>query len=200
MSCTRNLTDRQRRMIELASQGHTDKEISQEMGLSMGTLRTYWDRMRRKLDARSRSELIAKIMTAESPVNSSFALLKRLPLFIWTIDKDGQFEFVSDWFFTYGNLSKNQAYQLGCRALMPEDELAESSERWRRAQDTGRGYEAIVHFRCGSEGELRKHKIRITSVRDSNDNVVRWIGYAREFAENADERMVGFLKELLATA
>jgi PAS domain S-box-containing protein len=170
------------------------------MGLSVGTLRTYWDRLRRKLDARSRSELVAKIITAEPHATTSFDLLRKLPLFIWTLDAAGKFEFCSDWFCTYGGLSKTQALELGCRALMPEDELAESSERWRRAQQTGRGYEAMVHFRCGADGELRKHKVRLTSVRDSSGNVVRWIGYARELAENADERMIGFLKLLLETA
>ena len=185
-------------MIDLAAQGRTDKEISLEMGLSMSTLRTYWDRMRQKHDARSRSELIAKTFLRAQI--SPEEILRNLPLFIWTLDRSGRFEFVSDWFLSYGKLKRDVAYELGCRALMPEHELSDSAERWRMAQASGKGYEAIVHFRCGPSGELRKHKLRLMSVKDSEGEVVRWIGYARELAENADEKMAVFLKDLLSKA
>jgi DNA-binding CsgD family transcriptional regulator len=50
---------RQRTIIEMASDGKTDKEIAHVTGLAEGTLRTYWDRLRRKLKATSRTEVIA---------------------------------------------------------------------------------------------------------------------------------------------
>ena len=91
----------------------------------------------------------------------------------------------------------DQAMSEGCRAMMPENELPDSAARWSKAQQTGQGYEAIVHLRCGPEGDLRRHKIRLIAVCDEAGAVVRWIGYARELAENADETLAGFLKELL---
>jgi PAS domain S-box-containing protein len=46
----------------LAAHGLTDKEIAERLSVSPGTLRTYWERARSKMDARSRSHVIAKIL------------------------------------------------------------------------------------------------------------------------------------------
>lgn len=47
-------------MIDLASEGLTDREISQELGISEGTVATYWERIRAKLGPHHRSELVAR--------------------------------------------------------------------------------------------------------------------------------------------
>ncbi|MEZ0325349.1 MAG: LuxR C-terminal-related transcriptional regulator [Fimbriimonas sp.] len=56
------LSHREVEVALLAAQGLTDKEIAERLSLSPGTLRTYWERARTKLDARSRSHVIAKLL------------------------------------------------------------------------------------------------------------------------------------------
>src|SRR5688500_6082165 len=51
----RALSVREEEVALLAAEGLTDKEIADRLGLSPGTLRTYWERTRAKLGAKTRS-------------------------------------------------------------------------------------------------------------------------------------------------
>lgn len=44
-----NLSPREAQVLSMASEGRLDKEISAELGLSLNTLRTYWNRIRGKV-------------------------------------------------------------------------------------------------------------------------------------------------------
>ncbi|MEA2554649.1 MAG: hypothetical protein QOJ65_2825 [Fimbriimonadaceae bacterium] len=59
------LSDREREILFLAADGCTDKEIASTLGVAIGTVGTYWERLRTKLQAANRSEAIAKAL-AES--------------------------------------------------------------------------------------------------------------------------------------
>lgn len=54
-----DLSRRERQLIELASRGHTDAEMAKELGLSLGTVATYWVRIRAKFGGSTRAELVA---------------------------------------------------------------------------------------------------------------------------------------------
>jgi len=56
------LSDRERQLIELAAQGHTDSSIAHVLGISEATVSTYWGRVRIKIGPYSRPELIATIL------------------------------------------------------------------------------------------------------------------------------------------
>jgi PAS domain S-box-containing protein len=58
------LSTREVEVALLAAQGLTDKEIAEKLSVSPGTLRTYWERARTKMDARSRSHVIAKLLVS----------------------------------------------------------------------------------------------------------------------------------------
>lgn len=49
----------ERRVVELSSEGLTDKEIARELGLSLDTVRTYWKRIRQKTGYATRSQVVA---------------------------------------------------------------------------------------------------------------------------------------------
>lgn len=53
------LSKREREILELAAQGKLDKEIGNELGVSINTLRTYWNRIRAKVGDLSRSAFAA---------------------------------------------------------------------------------------------------------------------------------------------
>jgi PAS domain S-box-containing protein len=56
------LSDRERQIAHLASEGLTDKEIAKSLRLSVTTVRTYWNRMRRKLNAINRAQAIVRAL------------------------------------------------------------------------------------------------------------------------------------------
>lgn len=199
MDPSRPLTERQTQIVRCAAEGLTDKEISRMIGISEGTLRTYWGRLRTRFDARSRTEVIAKALVEKAPLpDLALYLAQKMPLFIWTTLPNGYVDFCNEWFETCGDLDAEEVLGVGCRALMLPEDLAASRTRWREAQRTEQPYEALVNFRCGPEKRIVLHKIRLTPIKNGEGRLVKWIGYGRELAENADEQMVSFLKGILA--
>ena len=60
-----DLSDREKQIVELASEGHTDTSIAHELGISEATVSTYWSRVRMKIGPYSRPELIARIVRSD---------------------------------------------------------------------------------------------------------------------------------------
>lgn len=60
------LTLRERQLIRLASEGHTDTSIANRLAISPSTVKTYWERIRTKVGPYSRPELIAHIVRADA--------------------------------------------------------------------------------------------------------------------------------------
>ncbi|MFZ4506236.1 MAG: PAS domain S-box protein [Fimbriimonas sp.] len=52
-------------VLTLAEGGNTDKQIALKMGLSIETIRTYWQRIRRKVGGATRSEIVAIRLRSE---------------------------------------------------------------------------------------------------------------------------------------
>lgn len=55
-----DLSPRERAVLDLAVQGYTDEMISRQLGIEVGTVNTYWVRLRGKLGHLSRTELVAR--------------------------------------------------------------------------------------------------------------------------------------------
>lgn len=55
-------------MLALAMTGHIDKQIAAEMGISLGTVRVYWKRIRAKVGG-TRSEVIAELARTSLKLN-----------------------------------------------------------------------------------------------------------------------------------
>ncbi len=57
-----NLSPRQARLVELLLLGLQDKDIIDELGIKLPTLRTHLDRLCRRVGARGRVQLVVRIM------------------------------------------------------------------------------------------------------------------------------------------
>lgn len=59
------LSERERQLVQLAAEGHTDSSIANQLGISEATVSTYWGRVRIKVGPYSRPELVATILRAQ---------------------------------------------------------------------------------------------------------------------------------------
>lgn len=59
-----DLSDREQQIVMLASEGLPDKAIALKLGLTPGTVRTYWVRLRAKTGTANRAELLSSVLAA----------------------------------------------------------------------------------------------------------------------------------------
>lgn len=178
-----HLSERQRQILYRSARGLTDKEIALELGVGEGTLRTYWDRLRERLDARSRTEAVAKVYQERyDQLNARhdelLALLGQLREFAWTAKPSGYVDYCNEWFHRFGGLTPAQCEGQGCRALMLPEEAPAGAERWKQAQETGQPYEADVHFVRGEDGKPCLHRLRLFPLRSATGEIYKWVGCA----------------------
>ena len=100
------------------------------------------------------------------------------PLLSWTASVDGHVDSWNDAFARYSGLTSAEIAGVGCRALMPAEDVEASSRRFAMAVADQTSYEAIVRLRC-LNGSLRRHLLRLEPLKDECGRVVRWLGTAR---------------------
>lgn len=61
-----SLSDREQEVIRYASEGFTDAMIAQALGIQVGTVNSYWVRIRGKLGHFSRTELVSRYVQANA--------------------------------------------------------------------------------------------------------------------------------------
>jgi len=72
------LTPRELQILELASTGLSDKEISAHLGIHFGTVSTYWNRIRAKVDAPTRGAIIAKMVRYQMAQSAGLDIVSHL--------------------------------------------------------------------------------------------------------------------------
>jgi DNA-binding CsgD family transcriptional regulator len=177
------LAPRHREIVALAGQGYTDKEIALKLDIGEATVRTYWNRLRVRFGARSRTEVVALLFRASAepdPFSFDYRLLDAMPHFVWVADPSGDVLFCNKWFGLYSGLPSQQIASAGCRALMPKEELGAAAERWRAAQDYGQAYEATVRLYCSLTRDWQFHRLRLCPIFESANRIVKWVGTAHE--------------------
>jgi PAS domain S-box-containing protein len=87
------LSEREKEVLFLAGEGLTDKEIALRLSIGAKTVRTYWDRMRAKLGAASRTEVLAKaLQSAHDQLAASEQrvrmFVQHMPIIFNALDED----------------------------------------------------------------------------------------------------------------
>lgn len=59
------ITRQERKVVDGAAKGMTDKEIAKHRGITVSSVRTYWDRLRERLKANSRTHVVAIVSQAK---------------------------------------------------------------------------------------------------------------------------------------
>ena len=66
-----SLSRREQEVVRLAAQGYCDKEIGTELGISLATVRTFWERIRVKTLTRSRTQAVCAYVAPEYAYSSA---------------------------------------------------------------------------------------------------------------------------------
>ncbi len=163
------LSEREKEVLFLAGDGLTDKEIALRLDIGQKTVRTYWDRMRAKLGAASRTEVLAKaVQTALDAVAESEKRLRvfvdNMPVMFTAFDEDHKIILVNKECERLSGYSAAQYYDgtVFERSLPNEDT---------RAEVLGRFQEHI--------GDFRNHEVEITCA-DGTKKVIAWSSRAKE--------------------
>lgn len=133
-----DLSQREEDVLALTMTGLADKEIAANVGISVHTVRTYWDRIREKIGKSTRAEVISEIArrlsrdSTVSELESRLAdadakryhfekLLGRVPILVWSCDTTGRIIYVNDQFQSYaGDVSGRLVADLFSRITPPE--------------------------------------------------------------------------------
>jgi DNA-binding CsgD family transcriptional regulator len=57
------LAPKEQEVIRYAAQGLTDKQISVKLQVTLSTVKTYWERVRKKMGASNRVQVVAKVLS-----------------------------------------------------------------------------------------------------------------------------------------
>lgn len=163
------LSEREKEVLFLAGEGLTDKEIALRLDIGQKTVRTYWDRMRAKLGAASRTEVLAKaVQSAFDAVAASEQRLRmfveNMPVLFNAYDEESNIILVNQECDRLTGYTPAQFYDGSALELaMPDDDY--------RAKVLGRFLEI--------KGEYRDQEIEINCA-DGKKRVIAWSSRAKE--------------------
>ena len=159
------LSSREREILLLAAEGETDKEISIALGIAQGTIRTYWERIRTKLEVRSRSHAVARWFTTEfgerrNPQNG----VELLDLFLNSatahaliiLDEDGIFTHWNPGVFKLFGYSEEEFVGQNFKLIFVDEDCARGlpDEQLRQAREHGPVRENHLHAKKGGRSVL----------------------------------------------
>jgi PAS domain S-box-containing protein len=99
-------------------------------------------------------------------------LAESLPQMVWMADREGNYEYSSGQWHAYcGKENPAEAWEY---MIHPEDKQR-SSKEWVSCLQTGTDYKSEVRLR-NQHGEYRWHYAIAVPLRDSNNQLVKWIG------------------------
>jgi PAS domain S-box-containing protein len=97
-----------------------------------------------------------------------------MPQIVWTATADGKIDWYNDWWHEYTGNIKNP--------LHPDD-LESAVSLWQRCVQSGQPYEKEYRFKRHSDGQYRWHLCRALPVKDSQGNILRWVGTETDIQE-----------------
>lgn len=209
---SRQLSRQEERVLALARQGLGDKQIAQELGLSPDTVRTYWQRIRVKVGAGTRAEIVATLsdqntaaalhaVETEKNVLLQEILLRKsvekalraseqqwrqlaeaMPQMVFVYDAASQGIYYNARFFEFTGVDPEDAKGDVWQSVIHPDCLRKYGERLREPIKGSQPLELECRIRR-SDGEFRWHIIRAVPVLDDRGRTARWYGTCTDIHE-----------------
>ena len=130
-------------------------------------------RLKREHEALSDAER-AREALRESETRYRF-MAESIPVLIWTAQRDGQLDYVTERLSRYFGLPTEQLLRDGWRDVVHPDDLPEVASRWSHSLATGDPYKVEFRLRA-ADGSYRWHLAGALPQRDESGKIVRWFG------------------------
>jgi PAS domain S-box-containing protein len=196
---SRGLSQREDDVLSLSMAGLGDKEIAAALGLSIHTVRSYWDRIRNRVGKGTRAEVIAEVsrlrceQSALSEADRRLAqaqakgaeleeILGQAPMIVWACDPSGRITYANEQFKLFSGSSGDELIEEAADRALPTEMRRPVHEA--AAEARGRGavfeYEMPLH---GHDCEPRWHLIREVPIYDDAGDVKMRVGAAIDIDE-----------------
>ncbi|MEA2553117.1 MAG: hypothetical protein QOJ65_1293 [Fimbriimonadaceae bacterium] len=164
------LSEREKEVLFLAGDGLTDKEIARKLNIGPKTVRTYWDRMRAKLGAASRTEVLAKaLQSAHDQLSASEQrvrmFVQHMPVIFNALDDSMNVILVNE---EAERLTGFAGEEVLNKPLINENHIPEAERRNSMLQDF-----------AGREGDYRDLETEIF-CKDGSQKVIAWSSRAKQ--------------------
>ncbi len=190
-----SLSDRERQVLSLAAAGFIDKQIGEQLGISLNTLRTYWTRIRAKGGDVPRAALAVAFAASESR-EAAPGLEAPIQHEGWVYDVETGKVMASD--------TINKSHGLECGVLHEREDYSklfhpeDRANAQRAMDDVLEGREETTHFRLRlvtREG-IQQTYLTVHGVKDADGKLVKVVGYRARVLDWEPEQKtvkVGFM-------
>jgi PAS domain S-box-containing protein len=115
------------------------------------------------------------------------SLTEVMPQMVWITDNEGKTIWVNEnWLRVTGTTLQENLGDGWLKVVHPEDRIG-TALNWKDTLDYGSGVAAEYRIRL-TDGSYRWHVSRATSIKDDQDNVVRWVGTTTDIEEQKNAR------------
>ena len=164
------LSEREKEVLFLAGEGLTDKEIALRLNIGAKTVRTYWDRMRAKLGAASRTEVLAKaLQSAHDQLAASEQrvrmFVQHMPVIFNALDEDMNVILAND---ECERLTLFTSEEILGQPLLSEHHIPSTEERNR-----------VLSQFADQDGDYRDLETEIL-CKDGTKRVIAWSSRAKQ--------------------
>jgi PAS domain S-box-containing protein len=177
-----DLSTREREIVLLAAGGLTDKEIAKDLGLTLASVRTYWERLRNKLGASNKSHAVALtlrniVFTQEKAILEKDRWMQLIvesaeDFAMFAVDDDGQILSWNPGVERLLGYTEQEFLKMNCEEIFtPEDRAEGAPERERdTARRDGRALDERWHVR--KDGKRLWGSGMMIQLRDEDGNRV----------------------------
>lgn len=143
MRSQRVLSKRELQVLELAGEGLTDRAIAERLGISQGTVLTYWVRIRSKMGQAPRTELVARHLrgTAEVKQGEDSALIAQLHLEVALLR--AAIATASDWIAAHDAGGRMVTVATSVRSWLERGESQPVDDPWHAVPDWQNAWERL---------------------------------------------------------
>lgn len=207
-----HLSDRERTVLLLAADGLTDKEIARSLGISLKTVGTYWDRMRHKFSASSRTQVLANFLRIQVADDQEAGRLDRLFATweegVWVIGREGETHYVNQRVAEILDLDGQVLTNMKPAEIIGPAHAPKVRRLMSQAKTEPSSIELVAH---NSNGDQRWLALRATPFQDDRGHLRATVVLVKditvrkrvEFALSSCETSLGFMmrhsSDLVAT-
>ena len=152
----------------LHSIGHPALDPAGELVKYIGTV----------LDVTERTRAEQRLLAAVDELQLRVSMLQQIPVAAWSLMPDGTPDIVNELWFEYTGQTPehvNSYPEAWMSTLHPEDRERASRSYWDGVR-SGRGFTMEARFMRARDGTYRWHLNRAVAVRDSEGNILRFVG------------------------